>query len=442
LQEIKKITGYTINMTYTAGADYATRLNALIAARTLPDLFYVGVNDAIQLIEAKLLTDLTDMLPIYAPTIMQNIGDQILNMPANKGGQIYCLMLGRRGMGLNTVIRTDWLTNVNMSMPTDLDSFYAVLKAFTEGDPNKSGKKDTFGLTCGIGLENYASIFGAYDIPVDRNIQLNDGTVTTWFKHPNILDAIKYIRRLYSEGLMERDFATIPNMEMFGRLWTGVAGVIVFRCYGPTNNWMPGRYIENPPPTFGFATLAGPGSSGGVPKAYPNYVNGWVIASSCPHPTEALRFLDFCTTEEGNDLLYIGVENTMYRWLDKSESKYERIEPYKDDATQRAAGAFVYNQLSLAVHDTETRLFNKQTREGIEIAHAQALPDATIFSVFQENIEYGPGLKAIIAEAFAQLVVTTGDIDAEYTSFMKRWDDEGGKKWEVAATAAYKAENQ
>jgi putative aldouronate transport system substrate-binding protein len=40
----------------------------------------------------------------------------------------------------------------------------------------------------------------------------------------------------------------------------------------------------------------------------------------------------------------------------------------------------------------------------------------------------------------AQLIVTKGDVDAEYKAFVKRWEDEGGKKWEAAATTIYKAE--
>lgn len=441
LQEIAKRTNITYDVTYVPGADYNTKLNAMIAAGTLPDIFGLSTNDALQMRDAGILTDLTDILPANAPTIMADVGDELLKAPANFDGRIYLVFRGALGYPMNTSIRTDWLANVGLNMPTNLDEFYNVLKAFTENDPNKSGKKDTFGLAGGIGRNYYASIFGAYGIPVDRNIQLADGTVTTWMKHPMILDAFAYMRTLYSEGLMEPDFATIPTMELFGKLWTGVAGVLIFQCVGTTNNWMPSRYTEDPLPTFGFATLAGPGGNGGVPKIYPNYNSGWAVAASCKYPEAAVQLAEYFAAEEGDELLYLGVEDVMFRWIDKAAGKYERIAPYNDDATHRAAGAFVYHGRFSSMNNIEVRLFNEQTREGVALAHSQALPDATIIGAFDENIEYAAALNAIVEEAFAQLIVTTGDVAAEYAAFMKQWDEAGGTIWEEAATAMYKAEN-
>jgi putative aldouronate transport system substrate-binding protein len=441
LQEITKRTGYIVDMTYVPGADYNTKINTMIASDTLPDLFSLGTNDALQMREAGLLADLTDILPANAPTIMADVGDELFKAPANYDERIYLVFRGALGYPMNTSIRTDWLANVGLNMPTNLDEFYAVLKAFTENDPNKSGKKDTFGLAGGIGRNYYASIFGAYGIPVDRNIQLADGTVTTWMKHPMILDAFAYIRTLYAEGLMEPDFATIPAMELFGKLWTGVAGVLIFQCVGTTNNWMPSRYTEDPVPTFGFATLAGPGGSGGVPKIYPNYNNGWVVSAGCEYPVDAVKLAEYFASDEGDELLYLGVEDVMFRWIDKADGKYERIAPYNDDATQRAAGAFVYHGRYASKNNIEVRLFNEQTREGVALAHSQALPDATIIGAFEANIEYASELNAIVQEAFAQLIVTKGNVETEYAAFMKRWDDAGGKVWEEAAAAMYKTEN-
>lgn len=443
LQEIKKRTGYTLEVTYVPGADFNTRLNALIAANTLPDIFRINTNDAIELREAGMLTDLTDILPEHAPETMAEVGDELFNAPANYDERIFLVFRGARGYPMNTSIRTDWLDNVDLDMPTNLDEFYDVLKAFTEDDPDQDGEDDTYGLTASVITykSTFASIFGAYDIPLGRNIQLDDGTVTTWFKHPMILDAFDYLRKLYSEGLMEPDFATIPTMDMFGKLWTGVAGVLIFQCVGTTNNWMPSRYTEDPLPTFGFARLAGPGGPGGVPKIYPDYNAGWVVAATCEHPVELVKLADYLTSDEGDELLYLGVEDVMFRWVDEEAGEYERIPPYDDYATHRAAGAFVYHGGFAKQNNTEVRLFNEQTREGVAFAHEQALDDATIIGTFPENVEYASALDAILEEAFARLIVTTGDVESEYAEFVQRWEDEGGTIWEEAATAMYQTEN-
>ncbi len=60
-------------------------------------------------------------------------------------------------------IRTDWLENLGLEMPTTLDELRAVLVAFREQDPDGNGAKDTYGLT-GQSLATFAPIFGAFGV--------------------------------------------------------------------------------------------------------------------------------------------------------------------------------------------------------------------------------------------------------------------------------------
>ncbi len=46
-------------------------------------------------------------------------------------------------------------------------------------------------------------------------------------------------------------------------------------------------------------------------------------------------------------------------------------------------------------------------------------------------------LNDITKEAFAQLIVTKGNVDAEYKTFVQRWEREGGLAYEKEATQAY-----
>jgi len=45
------------------------------------------------------------------------------------------------------IIRQDWLDNLGLKAPTNMDEFEAVIKAFTEDDPDGNGQKDTYGFT-------------------------------------------------------------------------------------------------------------------------------------------------------------------------------------------------------------------------------------------------------------------------------------------------------
>lgn len=439
LQEIRKRTGYNVEIVYVPIADYPAKLSALIAAGTLPDIFLAKDADVIEFRDAGLLADLTEyMTPENAPNILADSEDQIQNAPANENG-IFLVPKAKRTYAHNLNLRTDWLENLGMDMPTDIDSLYEVLKAFTYNDPDGNGQNDTFGLAVSIAADfsNFSSLFGAFGVPVNRNIQLEDGTVTKWIKHPQFLDAIEYIRKLVAEGLIDPDWATIPTMEAFGKLWNGNAGGIDFQCVGPTNNWMPGRYVEDPTPTFGFATIAGPGGKGGVPMIPPNYNEGWMISSACEYPLEALKLADFLHSEEGDELIYLGVEDVMFKWIDEAAGTYELIEPYNDVATHRAAGGFVYWEHFTPAMNTEIRTFNEQTREGVALAYDNALPQATIYKVLDTQVEYGSDMDSVVKEMCAQLIAMNGDFRAEYQSFIERWNAAGGLEWEKEATQAY-----
>ena len=41
------------------------------------------------------------------------------------------------------IIRTDWLKNLGMEMPTTIDELHDILYAFTYNDPDQNGANDT-----------------------------------------------------------------------------------------------------------------------------------------------------------------------------------------------------------------------------------------------------------------------------------------------------------
>ena len=446
LKQITKETDIAITPMYVPNADYSTKLNTLVASKSLPDIFYTSdPTNAVQFKQNGAIADLTELVPKYMTGYYPDAKDVLSKNPLNTDGKIYAVFSLMVDYAANMNIRTDWLKNVGLSMPTDLDSLYNVLDAFTNKDPDKDGKKDTFGLSASIivGWENFSTIFGAYGVPSGKPIIADDGTVTTFMKAPNYLEAVKYFRKLYENGLIDPDFATVPAMTSYGKLWNGQCGAIDFRCVGPTNNWMPSRYTEKVTPTFDFATVKGPDGEAGLPIQYPDYLKSVMVSSQCKNPDAAARLLDFFYSEKGDELLRLGVEGLHFKWTDKENGQYEMIKPYDDDATNRNDGVFVYWQphLITPVDNAEVRTFNKQTQEGVALASKNStIPWAYIYTPFEASKTYGANLSQIEKEVFCTLITTKGDVEAEYKKGVARWDDEGGKTWEKEATEAYKSQ--
>ncbi len=431
-----------LTVIYVPESDYMSKLNTLIAARNLPDIFWMDGKklDAVEFKDQGMLMKLNSLLESYGPNVLKEVGDALPKTPVNQGDGIYALIPGSLNYTSNLAIRTDWLKNLNMDMPTDLDEFYEVLFAFVHNDPDGNGKNDTAGYVGTMAsMRTFEHVFGAFGICVDMPYLMKDGTVTTYMKAPLYLDAIKYLRKLYQDGLLDPDFATMPLMSSFEKLWTGRTGVFDFQNVGTTNNWMPGRYTEPTPPTFGFTILAGPGGKGGAIKQYPRYTYYNAIASTSKYPEKAMELIDYLYSQEGDELTYLGVEGLHYEWVDEPNGKYKLLGKFTDPATYRSDGAFVYNHMWPLVN-TEVRTLNKLTQDGQAFARENSVGYPNIIASLDTVGEYGSTLNDITKEAFAQLIVSKGNLEAEYRIFVERWNNEGGLAYEKEATEAYAAQ--
>ncbi len=444
IQELGKRTNTEIEMIYVPTKDIATKRSTMAASGTLPDIFLCEGSEAEEYIDAGLLADVSPYLEENGKNILGNVGDILYTSPMNQDG-VYLLPTGVVHYAFNMSIRTDWLKNLGMEMPTDLESFYNVMHAFTYDDPDKDGQQDTFGLAGDADFQTFDSIFGAFGIPcasatTDTTIELADGTVTTWAKHENFLEAMTYIKRLMNDGLVEPEWATITAMDKFGKLWTGQAGAMNFQCAGPTNNWMPSRYTENPVPTFDFAIISGEDGEHGVRPYFAEVSQGYVFSAECENLEAAVRVADYCNSEEGNELLYLGVEDTMFRWIDEENGEYEFLGEYTDTATHRSNGGFCYAEFMKPINNCEIRTMNEQSRLGTQLAYDEMLPAVNIIQTLEAGTEYKADLDQIIKEMYVNILITDGDIQTIYDEYMSRWDAEGGLEFEKEATAAWKEE--
>lgn len=434
--------GIELTIIYVPEGDYMSKLNTLIAARNLPDIFWMNGKklDAVDFRDQGMLLKLDQLLEKYGEHILQEVGDELSKAPVNQGDGTYALIPGSLNYTSNLAVRTDWLKALNMQMPNNLDELYDVIYAFANNDPDGNGKKDTIGYVGTMAsMRTFEHIFGAYGICVEMPYLMKDGTVTTYMKAPLYLDAIKYLRKLYQNGLLDPDFVTMPLMSSFEKLWTGRTGMFDFQNVGITNNWMPGRYTEPVPPTFGFTVIAGPGGKGGAVKQYPRYTYYNAIASTSKHPEKAMQLLDYLYSQEGDDLTYLGIEGLHYEWVDQPNGKFKLLGKFTDLATYRSDGAFVLNHM-WPLLNAEVRTLNKQTQEGQAYAREHSLDYPNIIASLKSTGEFGSTLNDITKEAFAQLIVTKGNLETEYRNFVERWNHEGGLAYEKEATEAYSAQ--
>lgn len=447
LKELSARLGFKVDITVVAGNDYATKLNTMLASNTEPDIYNPDATTLLELQAAGRIANLEPYMEEYGQDILASFGDKLHEAPANKEGY-YAVFKNSNGIIKNFVFRKDWLAKVGMEVPTTPEELYNVLYAFTYNDPDGNGVDDTYGIASAIdAMATFECLFTSFGLPISSekacSVLLEDGTVTTALKHPNFVEAITFINKLYKDGVMDPDFATLTQMQVFERLWNSKIGAISFQANGVTNNWYPGRYTwevpADPSEQFAFANINGYGAR----KVYNSVTDPeLVVSSNCKHPELALKLINYMYfNTEGQELTYMGIEGKHFEWIDEANGKYQRLGEYTDDVVHRATGAYCYNYSGgWTAEGAETRLLNKTTRDAQAAENAIALEWPRISAMLETEIEYGADLAAIVKEAIANLIVTDGDIAAELAEYVARWENEGGLEYEEEATAAYAAE--
>lgn len=140
--------------------NYDTKLRlALTGSEELPDIFPVyGTQMIADMIESGRVRAIDEDIEKYMPARLKEIYDQYPESfyPVTKDGKVYGIACSPSlTEGQVMIIRQDWLDNLGLQAPTNLDEFEEVIKAFTEDDPDGNGKQDTYGFAySGEGIYN------------------------------------------------------------------------------------------------------------------------------------------------------------------------------------------------------------------------------------------------------------------------------------------------
>ncbi|MEG0766708.1 MAG: extracellular solute-binding protein, partial [Clostridia bacterium] len=134
------------------------------------------------------------------------------------------------------LINKTWLDKLNLAMPTTTEELVEVLRAFQTGDPNGNGQADEipYSFVYGSGwAENMGeSLYGPFGIlgPC-KYLNVQDGKAFYPMQDARYLDAIRYIRTLYAQGLIDPEAFTQDNARYRAK---GNAETAV---YGMFNAW-------------------------------------------------------------------------------------------------------------------------------------------------------------------------------------------------------------
>ena len=287
----------------TCTADAATeKLNLLLTSGDYPDALFASVDENRWGEEEGILIDLTpylDRLPLLQEQV-EKYPNLLSDMKATDGKTYFlpgydgCFQCNYSGkMWINTM----HLEAMGEDIPTTTDEFYELLKKYKEYDPNgipMCASKDGW---VGDPLSYLAGSFFPYYWDT-YGFQIQDDKVVTYNTMDGYRECLKYLNKLYAEGLLNADAFTLVNAQIPAILTSGNEPIFCF----PSGNSQVAD-LESNPEIYGHYEAIAPlkGPDGRQTSMYaPIYpVAAFAVTDKCEYPEAALRLAEvFYDTEE------------------------------------------------------------------------------------------------------------------------------------------------
>lgn len=450
-KNITEETGLTLEFVELAAGTAAEKVPLMLAGGDMPDVFWALLSDAQILQNTTQLVPLEGMLEDFAPNSLktyEELGTDWRTIAIAPDDHMYGMLSRYESLYENTgdgiqIINKKWLEAVNKEVPTTLDEYYEVLKAFKEQDPNGNGQADEIpycfaedmwcaSITNDIGMWGIGNGYG----DTNSNFHIRDGKVSGTVNTPEYREYLEFFHKLYAEGLIDAEGFS-QNTEVF-------SNKIKNNQVGTYYSWTALEYLSSEQekdwvvlPTIAAKEGVQPVANGEIDRSTINK-NGWVITTQCDHPEAALRLWDYLARDaESKMTVAMGEKGTL--WDEYPEGGYYFVVP--ENTTPEYT--FEHMKYTLGTVNNHPLVTKAETpKNNGEISPAAALRDQMVAAVDKDYVPKSGQLpqsyvspEAIDERAFIETdlksyikqfrsqAIMDGFDDAAWDAYCKRLDD-------------------
>ena len=196
-----------------------------------------------------------------------------------------------------------WLKKLGLELPKTTEEFYEMLKAFKEKDPNGNGIADEVPLACRNMWGNATSfetfLVNPFIFNAKYGVYNEDGKAVFMWNKPEFKEAIRYMKRLYQEGLIHMDSFIMDRARVvaLGENETPILGCAPAKW---TSQFTAGSASSRAEEYVAVPPLAGPdGKARTIYTSVDAGCSDFNITSSCKNPEVAIKWLDWFYSDEG-----------------------------------------------------------------------------------------------------------------------------------------------
>ncbi len=327
-QKITEETGVSLRFITPEGNE-SEKLNALIAADSLPDFITLGwwepqVNE---MIDGGMVYALNELADRYDPYFYRVSNADAVNWYTREDGNIYGYPNSsftakdmeehdRIGSNQTFLVRKDIYEAIGSPDMTTPEGFRAAVeKAYAmfpevDGEPLIPVGAHVFNNQGNVSFDKYLMNFLA--VPFEENAEVydryTDGDYITW---------LKMFRRLGEEGLLADDIFIDQRTQMEEKMAKGRYFCMIYQY---TDMAAQQKELAASHPERIYLAVDGPKNAAGDEHTLTTTgINGWtvtMISKNCAHPERAVAFLDYLLSEQGQMRIFLGVEGETFDYVD------------------------------------------------------------------------------------------------------------------------------
>lgn len=327
-KSITEQTGVDINFITPMGNE-TEKLNALIASDSLPDIITIGwwEPQVMEMIDGDMIYALNELADEYDPYFWKVTDEDVVNWYTQKDGNIYGYpnsaytpkdLEEHDNIGSNQtfLVRKDIYEAIGSPDMTTQEGFEVAVKKAAEMFPEIDGQPlipvgaHVFEENGCVSFDQYLADFLA--VPYEK-----DGEIYDRYTDSEYLSWLKMFRRLGEEGYLANDIFVDQRTQMEEKL---AQGRYFCMLYQRTDVAAQQKTLYEKDPNSIYMAVDGPKNlSGDDPELPTTDINGWtvtMISKNCKNPKRAIEFINYMMSEEGQMMIYLGVEGETYDMVD------------------------------------------------------------------------------------------------------------------------------
>lgn len=323
--EYNKRTGIEVEFVHPPVAQDTEKFNLMLASGNLPDIVEFGwakgyPGGVTKAVMDGVVVPLDDFIEKSSPNLFKILSenDAIRRDATTRDGKYF----GYPKINVDGSVtaasggfffRKDMLDKVGMDVPTNIEEWDKVLRAFK----NELGVERPLAFRGAFLTSENGNFNSAFE--VGSGYYLKDGKIAYGPLEPGYKDFIQTLATWYKDGLLDSEFAVLTADAVSSQIQSGKSGVFYGYLGNDAGKIMQVAEDQN----LGFTLIGAP-----YPKENPDSTDSYIgnvqrvggpyacITKNCKEPEKAAQWLDYCYSKEGSILYLYGIEGESYNMVD------------------------------------------------------------------------------------------------------------------------------